>query len=152
MSFLPDPLHPAFVHFPIALSLVALLFDFLSRHPRARVLEPAGGVLMGLAALGGVAATLSGQLAKEEAVVARAARSLVERHEELGEIAMWVLIAVALTRLALAWRGAFKGLVAWGYLAIALAAAALVGYQGSLGGELVYRHGVGTALAQRPAP
>jgi uncharacterized membrane protein len=152
MGFIPDPLHPALVHFPIALSLVAVLFDFVSRHPRARRLEPAGGVLMGLAALGGIAATLTGQLAEEEAVVPRAARALVDRHEELGEIAMWVLIAVALVRLALAWRGAFKGLIAWGYLALALAAAVLVGYQGMLGGELVFRHGIGTAPAQRQAP
>ena len=151
MSFLPDPLHPAFVHFPIVLVAVSLLFDALARHPRARALEAAGGVLMGLAALGGIAATLTGQLAEEEAVVPRAARALLERHEELGELLLWVLIAVALVRLALAWRGAFKGLLAWAYLAIAVAAFALVSYQGALGGELVYRHGVGTAPVQREA-
>jgi uncharacterized membrane protein len=152
MNLIPDPLHPALVHFPIALSLVALLFDFVSRHPRLRAVEPAGGAVMGLAALGGIAATLSGQLAEEEAVVPRTARALVERHEELGEIAMWLLLAVALVRLALAWRGAFKGLAAWTYLAIALAAATLVSYQGMLGGELVFRHGIGTAPVQRQAP
>jgi uncharacterized membrane protein len=106
---------------------------------------------MALAALGGIAATLSGQLAEEEAVVPKAARALIERHEELGEIAMWALLVLALARVALAWRDAFKGALAWTYLAAALAVAALVGYQGSLGGDLVYRHGVGTAPVQRAA-
>jgi uncharacterized membrane protein len=151
MSFLPDPLHPALVHFPIALSLVGLLLDLVSRHPRARSLAAGGAVVMALAALGGIAATLTGQLAEEEAAAPRAARALLERHEELGEAAMWALLAVAVARLVLAWRGAFKGALAWAYLAAALAVAALVGYQGSLGGELVYRHGVGTAPVQRAA-
>jgi uncharacterized membrane protein len=149
MSFLPDPLHPALVHFPIALSLAGLLLDLVARHPRARALEPGGAVVMALAALGGIAATLTGQLAEEEAVVPRAARALLERHEELGEAAMWALIVLGLVRLAFAWRGAFKGALAWTYLAAALAVAALVGYQGALGGDLVYRHGVGTAPVQR---
>ena len=152
MGFLPEPLHPAVIHFPIALSLVALLLDLVSRHRRAHSLEPAGGVLMALAALGGIAATLTGQAAEEEAVVPRAAKALLERHEELGEIAMWVLIAAALVRLALAWRGAFRGVLAWAYLALAIGAAALVGYQGYLGGELVFRHGLGTAPVQRQLP
>lgn len=151
MGFIPDPLHPALVHFPIALTIVALLLDLLSRHRRARSLEPGGLVLTVLAALGGIAATLSGQLAEEEAAVPRAARELLERHEELGEVAMWLLVAVALARVLLAWRGAFRGALAWAYLALALAAAGVVGYQGALGGELVFRHGVGTAPVQRQA-
>ena len=152
MDLLPDPLHPAVIHFPIALTLVALLLDVVARHRRARPLESGGVLLMALAALGGIAATLTGQAAEEEAVVPRAAKALLDRHEDLGEIAMWVLIAVALVRVALAWRGAFRGVLAWAYLVLALGAAALVGYQGYLGGELVFRHGVGTAPVQRSAP
>jgi uncharacterized membrane protein len=152
MGFLPEPLHPAVIHFPIALTMVALLLDLVSRHPRARSLEPGGALLMVLAALGGIAATLTGQVAEEDAVVPRAAKALLERHEELGEIAMWVLIAVALVRLVLAWRGAFRGVLAWLYLVLALGTAAAVGYQGYIGGELVFRYGVGTAPVQRQVP
>ena len=152
MSFLPEPLHPAVIHFPIALTMVALLLDLVSRHRRASPLEAGGALLMALAALGGIVATLTGQAAEEEAVVPRAAKALLERHEELGELAMWVLVVVAVVRLALAWRGAFRGVLAWLYLALALAAAAVVGYQGYLGGELVFRHGVGTAPVQRQTP
>jgi uncharacterized membrane protein len=152
MGLLPDPLHPAIVHFPIALSLVALLFEVLARHPRARALEPSAAVMMALAALGSVAAVLSGNAAHDEAVVPSAVVPLIERHEEIGEIAMWLLLAVAAVRLALTWRGWFKGIVPWAYLALAAAAAGVVGYNGYLGGKMVFDHGLGTAPVQRQAP
>ena len=152
MGFIPDPLHPAIIHFPIALSLVAILFEFLARHPRARALETSAGLLMVLAALGSVAAVLSGQAARDEAVVPPPVAPLIERHEELGELAMWLLLAVAAVRLVLAWRGWFKGIVPWAYLALAAVAAGVVGYNGYLGGKMVFDHGLGTAPVQRQAP
>jgi uncharacterized membrane protein len=132
MGVLPDPLHPAIVHFPIALSLVALLLELLARHPRGRVLETSAGLLMVLAALGSVAAVLSGQAARDDAVAPAGVGPLIERHEEIGELAMWLLLAVAAVRLVLAWRGWFKGIVPWVYLALAAAAAGVVGYNGYL--------------------
>jgi uncharacterized membrane protein len=130
MGFLPDPLHPALVHFPIALSLVALLFELLARHPRARNLENAAGVLIVLAALGSVAAVLSGNAAHDDAVVPAAAAALIARHEQVGELAMWLLLALAAVRVLLGWRGWLKGVVPWAYLLLAAAAAGLVGYHG----------------------
>jgi uncharacterized membrane protein len=152
MGVLPDPLHPAIVHFPIALSLVALLLELLARHPRGRVLETSAGLLMVLAALGSVAAVLSGQAARDDAVAPAGVGPLIERHEEIGELAMWLLLAVAAVRLVLAWRGWFKGIVPWVYLALAAAAASVVGYNGYLGGKMVFDHGLGTAPVQRQAP
>jgi len=149
MGFLPDPLHPAVIHFPIALSLVGVLLDLLARHRRARSLEPAGLVLMLLAAAGAIVAVLTGSAAHDEAVVPQAAAALVARHEELGEIAMWALIAVAAARIALAVKGWFHGAAAWAYLLAAAVVAGLVSYQGHLGGQIVFRHGVGTAPVQR---
>jgi uncharacterized membrane protein len=152
MGLLPDPLHPAIIHFPIALSLVALLLELLARHPRARKLEASAGLLMVLAALGAVAAVLSGQAAHDDAVVPAAVAPLIAQHEELGELAMWSLLVVAAARLVLVWRGWFKGLVPWVYLAVAAAAAGAVGYNGYLGGKMVFEHGLGTAPVQRQAP
>jgi uncharacterized membrane protein len=152
MSFLPDPLHPAIVHFPIALSLVALLFELLARHPKGRSLEGAAGFLFVLAALGAVAAVLSGQAARDEAVVPQAVVPLINRHEEVGELAMWVLLAVVAVRLLLAWRGWFRGVVPWVFLLAAAAAAGAVGYNGYLGGKMVFDHGLGTAPVQQQVP
>jgi len=149
MNFLPDPLHPAVVHFPIALTLVALLLETLARHPRGRALEPAAAVLVVLAALGSIATVVTGNLAHDAAVVPPAARELVHRHEELGEIAMWALVVLALARLALVRLNRHRGAVAWLYLVLLAGAAGAVSYNGHLGGQMVFRHGVGTDPVQR---
>ena len=84
MTWLPDPLHPAIVHFPIALSLVAVLLELAARHRRARSLEGAAAVVMSLAALGSVAAVVSGNAAHDNAAVPPAAAAILARHEEVG--------------------------------------------------------------------
>ena len=109
MGFLPDPLHPAVIHFPIVLALVALLVELLARVPRWRILEPAAALLITLAAMGAIAAVVTGDLAHDEAVVPAGADDLVEQHEELGEIAMWSLVGLAAARLLLGWRRRFTG-------------------------------------------
>jgi uncharacterized membrane protein len=158
MNFLPDPLHPALVHFPIVLALVALVLEALARHPRGRTLEPAAALLVALAALGAIVAVVTGNLAHDEAVVPPAARALIERHGDLGAIAMWALVALAIARLALARFGRHRGAAAWLYLVLLAGAAGTVGYNGHLGGQAVFRHGVGTDPVQRstaphaPAP
>jgi uncharacterized membrane protein len=149
MAWLPDPLHPALVHFPIALSLVAVLLELVARHRRARSLEGAAAVVISLAALGSVAAVVSGNAAHDEAVVAPAAASMVTRHEEVGEIAMWLLLALAAARLVLTRSGWFTGAVPWVYLAGAVLVAGMVSYNGYLGGRMVFEHGLGTAPVQR---
>ncbi len=145
MSVLPDPLHPAVVHFPIALTFVALLFEALSRTGRWRSLEGAAVFLVVLAAMGSVPAFVTGKLAHEEAVVSPEVRQLLEQHESLGVSVMVGLLLLAGARLVLAWADRHHGWPAWLYLGVLALAAALVAYQAHLGGRLVYDHGVGTA-------
>jgi uncharacterized membrane protein len=149
MDFFPDPLHPAVVHFPIALALVALLLEALARHPRGRALEPAAALLVVLAAVGAIVTVVTGDLAHDAAVVPPAARELLHRHEELGEIAMWALVVLAVARLALARCGRHRGAAAWLYLVLLAGAAGAVVTNGHLGGQAVFRHGVGTDPVQR---
>lgn len=152
MSLLPEPLHPAVVHFPIALTLVALLFEVLGRHPRLRALASGGLLLVVLAALGAIVAVLSGNLAHDAAVVPAAARDLVESHEGLGESVMWGLLALAAIRVVLAAKEWYEGWRPWAFILLLLVAAGAVGYNGHLGGKLVFDHGIGTAPSfERPA-
>jgi len=149
MGLIPDPLHPAIVHFPIALSLVAVLLELVARHRRARTLEGAAAFLIALAAVASVVTVVTGNAAHDEAVVPPAAAALLARHEEVGELAMWLLLALAAVRLVLGRRGWFKGVVPWIYLAGAALVASVVGYNGYLGGKMVFDHGLGTAPVQR---
>lgn len=143
MFFIPEPLHPAVVHFPIALTFAALLFELLACLPRLRSLEKAAVLLVALAAVGGVVAFVTGRWAHDEAVVPAAARQLLEQHEDLG---LWVMLGLGLLA------GVRVGLVdprypalRWGYVVVLAALASMVAYQGWLGGRLVYEHGVGVA-------
>ncbi|MDW7967479.1 MAG: DUF2231 domain-containing protein [Thermoanaerobaculum sp.] len=155
MGWLPDPVHPAVVHFAVALPVVAVLFDLLALHPRCRSLAPAAPLLWLLVGLAGVAAYLSGQAAHEEAVIPQAARSLMEQHEEWGERLMVGLLVLAALRLAF-WRlERFAFWLRGVLLAAGVLAAGAVAYTASLGGKLVYDHGVGTRLSLQggsPAP
>ncbi len=150
MSFLPDPLHPAVVHFPVALTFVALLFEVASRVPRWRTLESGSLVLIVLAALGTVAGVVTGHLAHEEAVVPAEARALLEQHEELGLLLGWGLPLLAVARAWLARAGRRYGPLGLLYLALLGVVCGAMAYQGHLGGRLVYDHGVGTAPLLSP--
>jgi len=151
MSLLPDPLHAAMVHFPIALSLVALLFEVIARHPRTRSLGAPAGLLLVLAALGSVVAVVTGNAAHDDAVVPAAVVPMVARHQQVGEIAMWLLLGIAAVRTALAWRGWLRGWLAWAFVVCLAMVTGLVGYNGYLGGKMVFDHGLGTAPVQRRA-
>ncbi|MEP0774589.1 MAG: DUF2231 domain-containing protein [Acidobacteriota bacterium] len=153
MSVLPDPLHPALVHFPIALIFVALLFEALSRTRRWRALDSAAVFLIVLAAVGSVAAFVTGKLAYEEVVVPPAGRQLLEQHESFGVLVMVGMLLLAGARLLLARGDRHSGPLNWLYLGVLALAAALVTYQAHLGGRLVYDHGVGTAPSlSKPIP
>lgn len=148
MSWLPDPLHPAVVHFPIALAMAALLVDVVARLRRGTG-ETCATVLLVLAAAGSVVAVVSGQAAHDAAVVPAAARDLVARHEDLGELVMVGLVALLAVRGLVAWRRWRHPLLGWLQTLLLAVVVGLVGLTGHLGGELVFGHGVGTAPVQR---
>lgn len=160
-------LHPALVHFPIALLPVAIGFDFvaffgwLRRRP---VVEGATAALYALAALGAWAAVWAGEEAEDSLTgLAGPVEALIEDHEEWAHRFLYTVAAVAIARLAVAWwsrRGgearhgailAVRSLVLVG----ALAALGLVLGTADRGGGLVFRAGVAVMAvpaADEPAP
>lgn len=147
-------LHPALVHFPIALLPVALAFDAVSLVPavrRRRWLEVATPALYALTALAAWITTWSGQEAEESLPgLPRSVRHLIHEHEEWAERFLYTVAVVAVVRLALAWWAsregrsdravtlALRGLV----LAGGLGGLALLAATADHGGGLVYRAGV----------
>ncbi|CAN5429443.1 hypothetical protein BH20VER3_BH20VER3_03350 [soil metagenome] len=139
------PLHPAIVHFPIALIgfwFIAELIGYFSRSETARTV--AWWSLVG-AVIGGALSVLFGYIDMWRASLAAETHELVHTHLKLG----WVLV-VSITALAIwSWflrrqPGRAPG---GGFLTAAVFVFALTMFQGWYGGEMAYAHGAGVAAA-----
>ncbi len=143
--------HPLLVHFPIALIAVSALFTLgaklLDGKPLARQWQTVGHWTLWLAAVAALAAAGAGWFAFNSV-----------SHDEAGHAAMllhrgWALPTVAaITSLAL-WDGLRtrrSGSASWLFVALLWIAFAAVGATAWLGGELVYRHGLGVLALPQP--
>lgn len=149
----PSLLHPMVVHFPIALLIVAFVFDLAGLLARRTSLTQAALYCQVFGALGAVAAYLTGERAEEAVERLASAHTVLERHEDLGKLLMYAAIAVALIRLGLVWKGkadsqGVKALLT----AFSLGLVFLVGATGFFGGQLVYDHGAGVAPIMKQLP
>lgn len=147
-------LHPAVVHFPVALLPVGWLLVLLGafRGRAAAGLRVAAALVLTIGAAGAVLAVATGEAAADrQRALTPGAAAVLEQHEELGEATRNVFVALAalyvaglavsrLSRTAPP-RGVAAGLHAV-YLVVFLAAIAVLLQTAALGGELVHRWGV----------
>lgn len=158
-------IHPALVHFPMALLPVAIGFDlvgWLRALWRRSEAEGSTVALYVLAALGAWAAVWAGEEAEESLTLSGPVHDLVHEHEEWAERFLYTVAVVALARLAVAWWGR-RGKPASRRVLLASRAAVLLGALVALrllagaadrGGGLVFRAGVAVMAvpAEEPAP
>ncbi len=155
MFEIPDPLHPALVHFPIVLIILGTGAAVLSLVLERWNIREWTAVLLVLAAVGAMAATWSGgdQAGEVRHTLSPEVAQLLHHHAQWGDrtrnvtlaAAALALIAVAVqkwTRLAFAVRLVL--------VLVALGATWSVIQTGRLGGEMVYHEGVGTLKAVLP--
>jgi uncharacterized membrane protein len=147
MEFL-FPFHPRFVHFPIALSLVGVAFvavSFIRRDGSERLFW-AGRLLVFLGWIGALVAGVTGMIDQSRAPDLPVVRDTINMHITVG-IALIIVFG-----LALYWPLKDKKLLTegapgrghrWGYLALLLLGVGLVLLESWLGGQLVYKLGVG---------
>lgn len=155
LTALPN-LHPALVHFPIALSAGALLFDLavFSRWRWAPA-DRSAAALWVLAAAGAGAAYAAGDAAADGiGALSAGAEATLASHADAALATLSALGLIALLRVWLVWRHAGEERTPRDPLRLAALVGAvmvqgLVAYTGDLGGALVYRHGVAVA---RPGP
>ncbi|HKP29636.1 MAG TPA: DUF2231 domain-containing protein [Gemmatimonadales bacterium] len=146
---LPEPLHPAIVHLPIALTLLLPLIAggaFLLARRGYPIRTVWLGVVAGAALLAGSAwlavETGEGQEERVERVVSEAP---LETHEERANLFLALsaaTLALTLAGLGKNQLGRFARLAATGATLVLLPAGWMVGHSG---GELVYRHGAASA-------
>ncbi len=141
------PLHPLLVHFPIALlflSVVADLVAFLSNNASLR--NTGWWALIG-AALGGFATVAAGVYDMRRATLQEEVHHLVHQHMKVGFALLAAIIGLTVWRWTVYTQPGRS--VSAVYLDLALLTMGLAGFQGWLGGELVYSHGV---FVRRAAP
>ena len=151
---LPDPLHPALVHFPIVLAMLAPLLagGFFWAIQTGRLPARAWIAVIALQAVIFGAAWFTAETGEEEEerVERIVGHDPIEEHEEAAEWFIWI---AGLT-LPIAGAGIFAGSPGTGARALAVAgtlvAALAVARVGHTGGELVYEHGAALAYLEGP--
>ena len=152
---LPNPLHPAVVHFPIVLAFLLPLFAIGALVAIRRGARPlrAWSLPLALAAaltLSSWVAVQTGE-AQDERVERVVAEQPLDTHEEAAELFLTlsgVLLLVSAMGLARGVVGRAGRITATVGAVALVVAAARVGHSG---GELVYRHGAASAYVPAPA-
>ncbi|MBI4396584.1 MAG: DUF2231 domain-containing protein [Elusimicrobia bacterium] len=137
-------IHPAFVHFPVALFPAALLFYLLGTAMKGRSLFVAGRACLYLAALGTAAAVWTGLAAGDSIPHNEAIHHIMETHEAIG---IALLVSAAVLSAWSFWQADQRPRGAWFFLAGLAFSTFLALQNGDLGSRMVYLEGAGV----RPA-
>ena len=137
------PVHPAVVHYPIALMTLSVIADLLGYLSGDQTLQATGTWALFGAGIGAAVAIIAGLIDMKRAKIKHAAHERVHIHMKVG---LALFVAIVLLTL---WRWVVTldphhGL-GWVYLIPAFVVLALTFLQGWLGGELVFTDGVGVA-------
>lgn len=143
------PVHPIFVHFPIALLALSVAADLVAFFTNIESLRDTGWWSLLGAAVGGAVAVLAGIFDMRRADMKEEVHARVHQHMKVGFALLAVIVGLTI------WRWTYfqqAGLpVSAVYLDCAVLAMALAGFQGWLGGELVFTHGVFVGRARTDA-
>lgn len=140
MSMRIQEVHPAVVHFPIALFPTAIAADLLGRLADNQSLCDAGRRGVALAAGSAVLSAATGAIAQETVKVDGYAHDLLVAHRNLNLGFLALATGMAVYRSSSERPGG-------GYLALGLAGIGLVTYSAYLGGHMVYEYGVAVKAA-----
>ncbi|BAY65660.1 hypothetical protein NIES22_57670 [Calothrix brevissima NIES-22] len=139
--------HPMFVHFPLALLSVGLLFDILGYLLKKSSLSSAGWWCFSLGVLSAIVTVFTGMQAEHTVKVSGEAHEILEKHEHFQITSTVVFVVLWIWR-SITREGIPKFAII--YLVITAIAVGAIIYGSHYGGELVYEYGVGTAV-QPPA-
>jgi uncharacterized membrane protein len=141
------PVHPTLVHFPIALLFLSVAADLVGFFSNSASLRNTGWWALIGAALGGVVTVAAGVYDMRRATLEEEVHRLVHQHMKVGFALLASIIGLTVWRWTIYTQPELS--VSAMYLDVAVLTMGLAGFQGWLGGELVYSHGV---FVKRAAP
>ena len=134
-------LHPAFVHFSIALLFLGGLWEAWGQLTGGATSIRRGGIMTIAGTLSLLPTLVTGYLAGNSVPVPEPAKTVFSLHELNGWLVAGLFVGL------LFWKGWYRGTVPESqrrfYAIVLLLGVLLVGYGAFLGGDLVYMHGVG---------
>lgn len=155
MNLLPNPLHPAVVHFPIVLLLLGTVVAIAAIFWRKHGIPMLAAALLVMGAVGTWGAVESGE--SDGGLVENTApqvNDLVDAHETWAKrtlaISIFAAFAAGGSVLTARWPRTARSVAVVAAL-ISVAAAYGVYETGHRGGALVYRHGAGVQVVTTPA-
>ena len=144
-------LHAFIVHFPIALFVFYTVIEIWEAFSKNQSFGITQLVLLGFIAAAAVLAALTGNQAEQIAsqaaeTISNYPKELVELHESFATYTIWYFILLFGLRFYFVVKKKFEGKIKYAFAALALAGCVLVLTTGKLGGDLVYKYGIGTSL------
>jgi uncharacterized membrane protein len=144
---LPDPLHPALVHFPIVLLILGGIGAVAAIFTDRWNVRKWGALFLAVGAIGAFAAVWTGDQAKETTrLLSETAENLLDQHADLAHQARNFAVAAALFGLISACvklKGVFRHGLTVATAVMSMICVWYIVQTGHLGGQVVYQHGVG---------
>ncbi len=151
MNLIPNPLHPAVVHFPIVLLLLGAAFAVVAVFWRRHQVPVMAALLLTLGAVGTWAAVETGE--SDGGLLENGSPqldALVDAHQTWAKRTLTISVVATVAAIGSALAGRWPRLARAVAVAAALAAAGAaygIFETGHRGGALVYRHGAGVEVA-----
>ncbi|MEW6283053.1 MAG: DUF2231 domain-containing protein [Candidatus Eremiobacterota bacterium] len=150
MSQVMASLHPAMVHFPLALLFSAVLIDLVAFWRKDERLAFAGFLNLILGTLGVMLAFVTGNMAEIWAARQHITQTPLKLHENFAQFTSWAFIALLSLRSFVHVRRNRPYFAA--YLLCGVISLGMLSATGWLGGELVYKYAAGVAVKAPPVP
>lgn len=138
--------HPMTVHFPIALSIVAMGMYVYSLIQSDESTWRIGYLLHGFATLGAILAVLTGRSAGGESILTSDIDPIFQNHQILGYVILWLMAMLLLWQYLRIHKMQFKEKIA--LVCAYLIVLCTISYGSWLGGRMVYEKGIGVEPMQ----
>ncbi|MBC8377402.1 MAG: hypothetical protein H8E26_15285 [FCB group bacterium] len=133
-------LHPFFVHFPIAILVVAAVFDVYGASRGLQQHTQTAFILQLMAGVSAVFAAISGNLAEslivDHSLLHQGVMEAFDKHTSMGNAMVWLIILVAVGRTFAVLEKKEWALRGWVIPVVSVTVALLVIVTGLLGGDL----------------